>query len=108
MPTYQYGSPPRRNYKVAKAIGKRLIRSGMCCPKCKENKKLSLDHIIPVCILIDMGIDVYRDDDNIQVICYDCNKEKRGRLDFADSRTIPLLRRYLDEVETSYPHPSSD
>lgn len=99
MPTY--GTKPKRRQKTAKAINRRVIVPGSFCEQCGETKwkYLNVDHIIPCAMLKDMGIDFYRDDDNIRILCYVCNQKKQARLDFSDPRTIPLLRKYLDEVE---------
>lgn len=92
---------PKRNKKVAKAINMRLICKESKCEECSEGypeTKLTVDHIIPAHFLRDFGIDIYRDDFNFKILCIDCNFKKRGNFDLKDSRTIPLLKKYADEI----------
>ena len=103
MKTTPYGDKklPFKSRKIAKAIRKRLIKEDSKCEECGETERLTIDHIIPCCILRDMGFGFYEDDENIRLMCETCNDKKSERLDFTEPRNIPLLRRYLDLIELS-------
>lgn len=68
-----------------------------CCKKCNRKNKLTLDHIIPKIILVDMGYDTQRffDREDLQLLCRPCNAFKTGRLDFSNPETKRLLIKYL-------------
>ena len=62
-----------------------------------EEVKLTLDHIIPKKMLLDMGLDEYYDDEaNLDVVCAKCNARKGSQLDFSNPKTIALLEKYMD------------
>jgi len=62
-----------------------LSRDSYCCQQCgKDNGKLHVDHIIPRRL---GGTD---NDDNLQVLCQNCNLSKGGRF-FSIANTPPTL-----------------
>ena len=70
------------------------------CDKCPRRKYLTIDHIIPKIILKDFGVDASLKffPENFQVLCKPCNMLKSSHLDFANPKTIPLLRRLIERV----------
>ena len=59
--------------------------------------KLTLDHIIPKKMLLDMGLDeFYDDEENLDIACSKCNGRKGSQLDFSNPKTIALLEKYMD------------
>lgn len=70
------------------------------CEKCPRNEKLTLDHIIPVKIIKEFGIDEEKMfmPENYRVLCGVCNHYKADRLDFSDKRTKELLVKYLEKI----------
>jgi len=81
-------------------LNKLTKKRGDTCAICKlpgTEKKLTLDHIIPKRMLLDMGLEEFFDDeDNLDVLCYECNSRKGSQLDFSNSKTVPLLEKYID------------
>jgi 5-methylcytosine-specific restriction endonuclease McrA len=82
-----------RKKEIIKTIGK--------CEKCGRPDggpvKLTVDHIIPVDILLLLGLDKPQtfDEDNFAVLCKVCNNFKNNKLDFADPRTKLLMNKYM-------------
>lgn len=72
------------------------------CEDCGRRHNLSVEHIIPLRIMQNMGIDE-RDMDNPpenwRVLCRICNAQKSGNLDFNEPRTKYLLLKYIALVE---------
>ena len=70
------------------------------CEKCGSTLSPTLDHIIPLDLIRQFGIDVGKwwDKENVQLLCRRCNQFKGNRLDFADKRTKELLLKYLDNI----------
>lgn len=65
------------------------------CPKCGKNfrqKQMDADHIVPK----SMGGDNTRD--NIQMLCYHCNRSKNNRMD----DTYEDLRRRREELQQQH------
>ena len=74
------------------------VRSNHCqtCNVSGDKEKLTLDHIIPKKILLDMGLeDYYTDESNLQILCARCNGSKASQLDFSHPKTIVLLEKYI-------------
>jgi 5-methylcytosine-specific restriction endonuclease McrA len=85
---------------------RRLIKNrGKKCETCNisgDDDKLTLDHIIPKKMLLDMGLEeYYTDEDNLQILCSKCNGKKGSQLDFNNSKTIPLLEKYISMYKKS-------
>lgn len=70
------------------------------CEKCGRINGLTLDHIIPRELLLQMGIDEDRAymPENYQLYCKICNTFKGRQLDFANPKTKILLLKYLDNL----------
>jgi 5-methylcytosine-specific restriction endonuclease McrA len=68
------------------------------CQKCGKEKDLTVDHIVPQNILESLGLknEIYNDEENFELTCFACNKFKGGRLDLANPKTIPLLKKYIE------------
>lgn len=72
------------------------------CSKCKRQDHLTVDHIIPVSLLLMMGFtseEINNDDENFDVLCRWCNKMKGAKLDHLNVKTIPLLKKYVHQFE---------
>ena len=85
---------------------RKLIKvRGNHCQTCDINgnkEKLTLDHIIPKKILLDMGLeDYYTDESNLQILCVKCNGKKGSQLDFSNPKTIILLEKYISMYKQS-------
>lgn len=74
------------------------------CSKCGASYPLTIDHILPKIMLLQLGLDEERhiDSDNLEVLCRACNQLKGDRLDFSNKKTIPLLKKYIALVERRY------
>lgn len=93
--------------KVRRAKGRwnretlrKLIKErGNHCSTCNvdgSKSKLTLDHIIPKQMLLDMGLDeFYEDESNLEILCRDCNTRKAAQLDFSNPKTIIQLEKYI-------------
>jgi 5-methylcytosine-specific restriction endonuclease McrA len=68
------------------------------CAQCGRTEYLTLDHIIPLQILRDLGIDVEKEviDDNYQILCRICNNFKSNRIDIRIPKTKDILLRILN------------
>jgi hypothetical protein len=61
-----------------------------------DPRMFTIDHLIPVKILEDLGLlDMLWDEDNLGILCTKCNAKKGMTLDFVDPRTVPLLEKFL-------------
>lgn len=80
---------------------RKLIKDrGEFCESCgvinSKGTKLTLDHIIPKKVLLDMCLDeYYKDETNLQILCARCNSVKASQLDFSNPKTIVLLEKYI-------------
>ena len=74
------------------------------CEKCGHKGRATVDHIIPVGLVTQLGLkeNVYEDDWNFQYLCRACNTLKAWRLDYTDTRTLVNLRRYIELAEQTY------
>lgn len=64
------------------------------CTKCGETKMLTLDHLIPESLLLDLGIfEVV--EGNYQILCRYCNHKKSNRLDMVNPQTKVLLEKII-------------
>jgi hypothetical protein len=65
------------------------------CAKCHTKRLLGVDHIVPVNILEQFGLDRYEIsynlDMNFQILCRYCNLEKAGSLDPRNPVTYQVL-----------------
>jgi len=70
------------------------------CENCDRTENLTLDHIVPVDILRQFGIDTEREfwEENYQTYCRACNQFKGNRLDFANPKTKVLLLKLIDKI----------
>lgn len=55
-----------------------LTRGNNRCVKCERTEELEIDHIIP------LSRGGKEDEDNMQVLCAKCNREKSNGIDFGD------------------------
>ncbi len=70
------------------------------CERCARQDQQTIDHIIPLKILADMGADIKRfwDPEDLRILCRSCNHVKGDHLDFANHKTKELLIKYLKLV----------
>lgn len=74
------------------------------CEKCGELSYLTVDHIFPVDLLLRWGIKEqgWEDGDNLQLICHKCQTLKGSNFDFHNSKTIPLIEKYINLIKDIY------
>jgi len=72
------------------------VEAGKGCERCGKTTNLTLDHIVPVLILLQFGVDEKRTfmPENYQLLCRSCNVFKSDRLDF----TLPVTKIILQEL----------
>ena len=70
------------------------------CDKCWRTDNLTLDHIVPVDILRQMGFDTERftGEEDFRLLCKSCNNFKGNQLDFSTPATKKLLLKYLEKL----------
>lgn len=86
---------------IRAATEKVFERDGAWCKRCHKQDRLTLDHIIPISIVVMFGFaraETYADIENLQVLCRGCNTFKGNRLDFSNPKTKELLLKYLSLV----------
>lgn len=73
------------------------IASSTPCEKCGRTDMQTIDHIIPLKVLAEMGavIKKFYDEKDIRILCRPCNHMKSDRLDFSTPKTKELLIKYL-------------
>jgi 5-methylcytosine-specific restriction endonuclease McrA len=71
------------------------------CKECPRIDFLTVDHIIPVFFLQQLGLDeeAVNDEENMEDLCVLCNRYKGGRIDMRNPKTIPLLKKYITKLE---------
>lgn len=96
------GREIKRLEKVAieQRIFRDLVTEKGVCAKCPRKDNLTLDHIVPIRFLGDLGCDVTRTivDGNYQLLCRPCNAFKSGRLDFSNAQTKVILLDLLSNL----------
>ncbi len=77
----------------------KMIESGAICA-CGRKDMLSIDHLVPKQILIEMGFDAERQwmPENFVIMCRPCNALKSGRLDFSNPKTKEILTKLLEKL----------
>jgi len=68
------------------------------CSKCKRVTRVTVDHIIPFCILnrLDDGAEISVNDvENFELLCVPCNSMKSGNIDITNPKTARLLVKYM-------------
>lgn len=74
------------------------------CEMCKKHAELTVDHIFPASLLVMWGLKdlTWEDGENLQLICRTCQTLKKANFNFADSRTVPLIEKYLNLLKVTY------
>lgn len=76
------------------------IKQGQCekCGKMRDD--LTVEHIIPVNLLLSLGLRerAMDDEENFAHYCRGCNYFKGGRLDMAHPKTLILLKKYINNL----------
>ena len=70
------------------------------CVHCNKVREATIDHIIPVFLLEQLGLfeEARNDEENFEIVCRSCNQFKGGRIDLAHPKTIPLLKKYIERL----------
>jgi hypothetical protein len=70
------------------------------CDKCSKERELNVEHIIPQHLLTQLGLRdaIYNDEENFAHYCFSCNRFKGGNLDMAHPKTLPLLKKYINQL----------
>ena len=77
------------------------IPKGAVCNRCGSKNNLTKDHIIPQQMFLSLSVPCNKSE-NLQVLCQSCNHIKGYKLDPKNSRTMPLLRKYINQWEQLY------
>ncbi len=83
------------------------VKTGEFKCACGKGENITVDHIIPRYFLESLYQDLpknrwtmlYEDEENFQVMCSYCNSKKAHRLDIRNPKTMPLIKRFLKEIE---------
>ena len=71
--------------------------------RCGETRHLNVDHIVPVALLKQFGLDdyqtMYEMEENFELLCRYCNLKKRDGIDVRNPKTYLILRKLLNESE---------
>lgn len=68
------------------------------CSKCGRKDHLTVDHVIPVSLLNQLCIpkeEHYDDEENFDILCRWCNRQKGAELDHLNPKTPKLLQKYV-------------
>ncbi len=78
---------------------RKMVENGHIC-SCGRKDMLTIDHIVPKQILIEMGFDAERQwmPENFVIMCRPCNALKSGRLDFSNPKTKEILTKLLERL----------
>lgn len=70
------------------------------CQKCHRVREATVDHIIPVHLLQELGLydEAVNDEENFEDLCILCNRYKGGRIDMSHPKTVPLLKKYINSL----------
>lgn len=70
------------------------------CARCHKDTQLSVEHIIPVYFLEQLGLqdEALNDDENFEYFCFPCNRFKGSRIDIAHPKTKILLTKYVNKL----------
>jgi 5-methylcytosine-specific restriction endonuclease McrA len=103
------GTPKKTRGTAYGAVQKRISDGDEICAKCGTDKLLTVEHIVPVGLLLDLYADIdtkelgydliYNYPENLEIFCKYCNKQKGGRLDMRHPKTLLLLKEALRQVE---------
>ena len=71
--------------------------------KCGETRDLTVDHIVPVTILEQFNMEytevLYDMEDNFEILCRYCNRQKGGNLDMRNPKTYVILERMTERAK---------
>lgn len=75
-------------------------------PNCNETRDLTVDHIVPVNILEQFGLDrltvLYEMEENFKILCRYHNYRKSGQLDVKDPQTYEVLTKVANDAKRYY------
>lgn len=86
-------------------LKQREYSDGGICSKCKHHyPRLTVEHIVPSSILVDLGLGdlIYDDPENMEPMCKGCNLRKGGHLDPLHPKTHVLLAKYVKQSYSKY------
>lgn len=85
------------------ALRRKIQLKGGQCAKCPSVRNITVDHIIPCQLLSILGFtEAYKDAENLQLLCSNCNKTKSNTLDYSNPKTVPLLKMYMERWLLKY------
>lgn len=75
-------------------------QEGAVCEKCGRKDNLTLDHIIPLEMLMSFGMNYEQQyaEENLRILCRTCNHFKGRQFDFSTPKTKELLLKYLEKL----------
>lgn len=88
----------RESLRKNEVVGLCLLQiKGKPCDRCGSMKNLTIDHIVPRKILIELGFDWETEflPENIRPLCKPCNSYKTDRLDITLPETKQVLLKLL-------------
>jgi len=77
------------------------IKPDTVCPRCGSTHEITIDHIVPVSLLEQFGLDIEHlvDDENFELMCRRCNAFKANKLDFSNPKTKRLLIKFVNLIK---------
>lgn len=75
------------------------------CAKCGETRALTVDHIVPVFLLEQLGTEEMLSHDmelNYEILCVYCNRQKGSRLDVRNPKMYEVLEIALQQAKKYY------
>lgn len=90
-------------------LQERIAFGGEACRICGTRERLTVEHIVPINLLLQLYQDVdtkrlrynlvYNYDENFEILCKYHNVLKGGKLDMRNPKTLPLLKKAIEDVE---------
>lgn len=96
-----------RTYKKSKLFEwQQKCKNGTeVCAKCGENRCLTVDHIVPVFLLEQLGTEEMLSHDielNYEILCIYCNRQKNSKLDVRNPKMYEVLDIALKQAKNYY------
>lgn len=75
-------------------------KQGGKCDCCGKEKELNVEHIIPVSIMSQLGLqdEIINDEENFELFCFACNRYKGSAINIAHPKTKGLLLKYVNSL----------
>lgn len=90
-------------YSPLRILQDRKDKIGVCM-MCKNLAELTVDHIFPASLMMSWGLreEVYKDGDNLELLCRPCQLLKGNNFNFHNPKTIPLIEKYIQVLKDRY------